>query len=163
MSRSNGNNSRENTAKKKQAFLAAYRECGTIRYAAEAVRMSRRTHYAWMERDADYAEEFDKATADAADYLEAEARRRAAEGVKKLKFYKGEPIIDPETKEPYFEHEYSDVLLIFLLKGALPEKYRERASVKMEGDGERVAGMDRDEAIRRRAESMLKMIEPKDN
>ena len=31
---------------------------------------------------------------------------------------------------PYTEHEYSDTLLIFLLKGALPEKYRERIETK---------------------------------
>lgn len=33
---------------------------------------------------------------------------------------------------PYVEHEYSDTLLIFLLKGVLPEKYRERAEIKHE-------------------------------
>lgn len=31
---------------------------------------------------------------------------------------------------PYFEHMYSDTLLIFLLKGAIPEKYKDRIEVK---------------------------------
>lgn len=34
---------------------------------------------------------------------------------------------------PYIEHEYSDTLLIFLLKGARPEVYRERADVRHSG------------------------------
>jgi hypothetical protein len=46
-------------------------------------------------------------------------------------------VIDPETNKPvtvpYVEHEYSDTLLIFLLKGARPEKYRERADVRHSG------------------------------
>ncbi len=32
--------------------------------------------------------------------------------------------------EPYFEHSYADTLLIFLTKGALPERYRDRMEVR---------------------------------
>lgn len=31
---------------------------------------------------------------------------------------------------PYYEHEYSDTLLIFLLKGAMPEKYTKRVELR---------------------------------
>lgn len=31
---------------------------------------------------------------------------------------------------PYFEHSYGDTLLIFLTKGALPERYRDRMEVR---------------------------------
>jgi hypothetical protein len=56
-----------------------------------------------------------------------------------LKFYKGKPIIDPETKKPYFEHEYSDNLLMFLLKAAKPDKYKDRFSSELSGpDGKPV-------------------------
>jgi hypothetical protein len=45
----------------------------------------------------------------------------------RYKFLKnGKPIVHPVTHEPYYELEYSDTLLIFLLKGIRPEKYRER-------------------------------------
>ncbi|MCH8830439.1 MAG: hypothetical protein IID45_12760, partial [Planctomycetes bacterium] len=71
---------------------------------------------------------------------EAEARRRAIDGVVKLKFHNGQLIKIPLVQDgkpvcdeagavvmvPYTEHAYSDVLLIFLMKGAQPEKYRER-------------------------------------
>lgn len=115
---------------KKRAFLAAFAEAGSIRIAARVAGISERTPWNWAHDDSEAGRVYRAALEDAkriaGDSLEAEARRRAVEGVRRLKFYKGEPIIDPETKEPYFEHEYSDVLLIFLLKGAMPEKYRER-------------------------------------
>jgi len=116
---------------KKRAFLAAFAEAGSIRAAARAAGVSERTPWNWLHRDDSEAGRvfqaaFDDAKRLAGNALEAEARRRATEGVRRLRFYRGEPIIDPETGRPYFEHEYSDVLLIFLLKGAMPEKYRER-------------------------------------
>lgn len=118
----NGQHKRET---RQAAFLAAYRECGTVRHAAEAAKVARSQHYEWM-ADRDYASAFEDAQQEAADALEREAVRRASEGLRRYKFDKGVPIKHPETGEPYFEHEYSDSLLIFLLKGAKPEKYRER-------------------------------------
>ncbi len=59
----------------------------------------------------------------AADRLEAEAWRRAVEGVERpVGWYKGQP--------GGYVREYSDILLIFLLKGLRPEKYRERMELK---------------------------------
>ncbi len=59
----------------------------------------------------------------AADRLEAEAWRRAVEGVERpVGWYQGKP--------GGYVKEYSDVLLIFLLKGLRPEKYRERMELK---------------------------------
>ena len=51
--------------------------------------------------------------------LEAEADRRAVEGVVKPLFYKGQRL-------PVEVREYSDVLLMFRLKALRPEQYRER-------------------------------------
>jgi hypothetical protein len=45
----------------------------------------------------------------------------------------GAPMLDEHGKPmmvPYVEHEYSDSLMMFLLKGARPEKYRERTETK---------------------------------
>lgn len=52
-----------------------------------------------------------------ADRLEREAMRRAHEGVRKPVYQGG--------KRVGFIQEYCDTLLIFLLKGLRPEKYRE--------------------------------------
>lgn len=103
---------------KKRAFLAAYSECGTITRAAEIAGIDRGTHYNWIKEDTVYAKACDAAYEQAAERLEEEARRRAVEGVQKPVFYKGE--------ECGVVQEYSDTLLIFLLKGAKPDKYAER-------------------------------------
>lgn len=124
---------RHNVAPKKKAFLAALAETGNVSRAAEVAGVDRRTHYRWLKEDEDYAERASDAMDQAADYLEGEARRRATEGLRQYKFDKGVPILHPVTKEPYYEHSYSDTLLIFLLKGARPEKYRDRQQVEHSG------------------------------
>lgn len=85
---------------------------------------------------------------ESADLLEQEARRRAEQGVQRLKFHNGatikvqaqgpggEPLVNIDGAPimvPYVEHEYSDTLMIFLLKGIRPEKYRERTDVRHSG------------------------------
>ncbi len=57
--------------------------------------------------------------------LEAEARRRAVEGVRKPVYCRGEIVGTVK--------EYSDTLLIFLMKGARPEKYRDNVRVERTG------------------------------
>lgn len=48
--------------------------------------ISRQTHYAWLEQDPLYAKAFGEAQKVANDYLLAEARRRAVQGSRRLKF-----------------------------------------------------------------------------
>ena len=109
---------------KKEAFLAAYAEAGTVTHAAELAGVSRTAHYQWME-DAEYVERFREAERQACDRLEQEVRRRAIEGVEEPVFYQG--------KECGTVRKYSDTLLIFATKGALPQKYRENSSVEITG------------------------------
>jgi hypothetical protein len=134
---------------KKRSFLAAYAVCGNLSEAARASRVTRQAHYDWLEHDPSYAKAFVGASEEAADALEAEARRRAEAGVRRLKFHQGQlitipnPDFDPAKPEgsdnpkhvPYIEHEYSDTLLIFLLKGARPAKYRENHQVDLTTGG----------------------------
>ena len=112
---------------KKEAFLAAYAEVGNITQAAEIAGIDRNTHYFWMNTDPEYPARFRQAEEQACDRLEAEARRRAVQGVDEPVFYQGE--------QCGVVRKYSDTLLIFLLKGARPEKYRERVSQEISGVG----------------------------
>src|SRR5579885_2270936 len=105
------------THPKKRAFLAAYEETCKIGAAAEASSIPRRTHYAWMENDEAYRAEFERVRAMIGDRLEDEAIRRAHDGIEK-------PVTIAGQRE--LVREYSDTLLIFMLKGVKPEKYRER-------------------------------------
>lgn len=101
----------------KTAFLAAFAEVGTVKSAAKAAGISRTTHYNWLRDDPAYAVALEQAAADAGDRLEAEAVRRAVEGWDEPVFHRGEVV--------GYVHKYSDTLLIFALKGAKPEKYKD--------------------------------------
>lgn len=94
----------------KRAALRAYVEVGTVTAAMQAIGMSRRTWYHWQDGDPDFRDAAQDAEQAAADRLEAVAIARAtkAEGA-------------------------SDTLLIFLLKGMRPEKYRERYQHEVTG------------------------------
>lgn len=65
--------------------------------------------------------------------LEDAARIRALEGVPRLVFYAGQAVIDPRTGQPYVIKEYSDHLLMFLLRALRPHVYRERFDPSMGG------------------------------
>lgn len=100
---------------KKRAFLSAYSQVGTITHAAKAAGVDRTLHFHWMKADDEFAEAFEQARQCFCDELEFEAMRRARHGVQQDIFYKGVKIA---TKR-----DYSDALIIFMLKGARPEKY----------------------------------------
>lgn len=111
-------------------FLKCFAACGTLSHAAKAAKVALCMHSTWMRDNGDngvaYRAMFEEAKQEASENLEAEARRRAVEGIRKRKFH-------PKTGAMYYEHEYSDTLLIFLLKGAIPEKYKEAKSVVIKG------------------------------
>lgn len=103
---------------KKAAMLAAYAECGVVSRAAKAADVGRTTHYEWLLNDENYAAAFEEAHKYAIEAMEAEARRRAIEGWDEPVFHEGHVC--------GHKRKFSDTLLIFMLKGALPEKYREQ-------------------------------------
>lgn len=87
-----------------RAFLAALENTGSITAGAEAAKISRITAYRERQNDPEFSRLWDEALDMAADTLEDEARKRAFAG--------------------------SDVLLMFLLKGLRPQRWREtRASI----------------------------------
>lgn len=109
---------RHTTAAKKRAFLGAFRKVVSITRAAQIAGIDRDVHYDWKKNDPEYAAEFEECQAVAWTVLEDEAIRRASEGVQKPVYQGG--------KRVGYVQEYSDTLLIFLMKGAMPDKYRER-------------------------------------
>jgi hypothetical protein len=137
-------------AARKKAFLAAFRQTGNVKAAAEAAEIDRSLAYVWKRGDPEYAVMFSDAQADAADLLELEARRRAVHGVEKPVIHQGKVvetwvdeegnIVNTETPGakliPLTITQYSDTLLIFLLKGANPDKYRERTESHVRHSGQ---------------------------
>lgn len=109
-----------------QAFLDSLRKLGNITLACEAAQIDRSTPYARRDADEKFAAAWDDALEESIDRLEAEARRRAEEGTLKPVFYQGDAV--------GFIKEYSDTLMVLLLKAHRPEKYRERTDVTSGGE-----------------------------
>ncbi len=133
---------KDNTPKKaltrrkrwRKVFLRELARRGIVRDAARAAGVSTQHPYKERERHPEFAAAWERSLNRAADRLEREAWRRSTEGLVRKKFTKdGDPVIDPETGQQYFEREYSDTLLIFMLKGIRPQKYRDNHHLT--GDG----------------------------
>lgn len=144
-------------------FLEALAEDGNVSRASTVAGFDRKTAYRKREVDRNFAEAWDNALAIAADRLEAEALRRAAQGVTKPLYYQGQPVylyrtvVDENNQPlkgedgrdlrevvrdehgqpvPAVEYVYSDNLLTTLLRGAKPEKYRDnKSTVEVSGPG----------------------------
>ena len=109
---------------KKRAYVIGVMETGNRTQAAIAAGLGASTPYSPQWRN-DEALQAALVLADeaAADLMESEAYRRGVSGVdEEVGWYKGEP--------GGMIRRYSDILLIFLLKGIRPEKYRERMELR---------------------------------
>ena len=113
-------------------FLHALRGSSNIRAACEASGVGRRTVYDRRDSDPEFARAMAEALEDATDLLEGEARRRAYEGVERPVYGSGGA--GAGTVEVGTVREYSDSLMMFLLKAHRPEKFRERYEVRHQGE-----------------------------
>ena len=107
--------------KRKAAFLEEYSKTGNVAHSCRIASVDRKSIYNWKEKDPEFLALFSEAHECALDALEFEARRRAVEGVLEPVFYKGE--------ECGHIRRFSDTLLIFLMKGENPGKYRDNIAV----------------------------------
>ena len=108
------------------AFFDAFRETGIVKEAAAIAEIDRSTVYAERKSDPEFARLWEEIEEDTTQAMEREAIRRGMTGVEKPVFHKGE--VCGHVKE------YSDTLLIFMLKSRRPEVYRERHEVQHTGN-----------------------------
>jgi len=106
------------TPKKRARFLEALAETCHVSKSCEITQISRQTAYRWRKDDVEFAAQWSNALEMGSDLLEEEAIRRAKDGVRRPVFQGG--LLVGHIRE------YSDTLLIFLLKGAKPGKYGDR-------------------------------------
>jgi hypothetical protein len=106
---------------KKRAYLLALAQTGVCLRACRDAGVHRTSVWLWCQDDGTFAAFEQHAKKLGAETLVQEAYRRAVEGIDKPVYYEGKRV---DTIK-----EYSDTLLIFLLKGALPDIYRERYEV----------------------------------
>ena len=107
---------------KQQLFLKTLAITGKVTEASKAAGFSSSTSlYMKRKKDEKFAEAWDLALYAAGDKLEAEAIRRAHDGVYVAQYYQGE-VVGHNIK-------YSDTLLMFMLKGIRPDKFRDNVSI----------------------------------
>ena len=113
------------TFEKERACLAALAATCSVTQACEDADGGRATVYEGRAADVDFAARWDEAKRIGAEALEDEAMRRASRGVDEPVFHQGAQVGTVR--------KYSDTLAIFLLKGAMPEKYRDNAKLELAG------------------------------
>ncbi|HQU34802.1 MAG TPA: hypothetical protein PLB88_10830 [Thermoanaerobaculaceae bacterium] len=97
------------------AFLTALGKSGNVAVSCKKAKVNRDTAYAHRNRSAPFRAEWDEALETAIDGWEDEARRRAVTGCLKPVFQGGVQVGKVR--------EFSDTLLMFLLRGKRPEIY----------------------------------------
>ena len=108
------------TRQRKQTFLEHLRATSNVTESAQVAGVSRTAMYERRAIDPELSKAWDDAIEQATDALEKEARRRALDGVDKPVHFQG--------KRVDLIKEYSDPLLMFMLRGHRPHKYRERVT-----------------------------------
>ena len=111
----------ENLEGMKLLYLKALPRVFTSSAALKVAGASMADLYRWREHDTEFGISERQVREQIADNLEAEAIRRAWKGVRKPVYQGG--LVAGHVQE------YSDALLMFVLKGLRPEKYRDRTDV----------------------------------
>lgn len=121
----------EQSERRRVLFLRAFAEHGNVTAACRVAGIGRTIVYEWKEHDPAFAEAYQRASDESLENLEGEAYRRAVVGVRSEKgvYHQGQ-LVGIETKV-----EWSDGLLMFLLKARNPAKYRENATLEHTGPG----------------------------
>lgn len=105
-----------------QHFLECVRQGHSFRSAAEQAGIEADKPYIWQKSDEAFASALRVAEQVGTDLIEEEAYRRAVKGVEKP-IYRGGEVVGHMA-------DYSDAMLMFLLKARRPERYGGKASDK---------------------------------
>jgi hypothetical protein len=103
-------------------FLEALADGATVSDAAKISGIDETTLRKWRKVKPAFAADWDECFAMGAVALESECYRRAMKGSGKPVFYRGFQVRD-YFGEPVFLHQYSDTLLMFLLKARDPIRF----------------------------------------
>jgi hypothetical protein len=113
--------------KLREAFIEALAATANVSAACKNAGLPRRTAYDWKNADPRFAQAWEAALELGTDALEDEAIRRAHEGTLKPIYQGG--------KKVGTVREYSDTLMIFMLKARRPERFKDRVAAEHTGKG----------------------------
>lgn len=126
---------RERKERRQDAFLEVFRVTGNIAASARAAGVTTDVvHRSWLKDECNkpFQEKYAAALEEANDWLEQEAFRRGFLGTDKPVVHQGMPtMLEDEfgNKRMFTVKEYSDPLLLALMKARRPEKFRENQKV----------------------------------
>ncbi len=128
---------------RKNAFLAAFRQCGTWRIAAAAAGIHRGTIRQWREWDPEFAQACKDAEEDAIDLIEARAHQLSTEGVLEPVYCQGIHVGDVRKFEPR--------LMQFMLQSRRREVYGQKVGLEHSGQiagGDKLSDSETQDAVR---------------
>jgi hypothetical protein len=120
-----------NLTPKQRRFLHAFAATARINQAAVSARVAKQSHYTWMEESEEYRRAFQQVHTTIGDLAEDACVERAIFGVEKPVLFQGKQV--KLNGRPLFEREYSDQLLITLLRRLKPQEYREHTAIQVSG------------------------------
>jgi hypothetical protein len=115
----------EGKAHLKDTFLAHFLTSGTILQGSKLTGIQPTTVEYWREYDPAFEKNFQKTDALITESLVTAAHHRAVYGVPEYVISHGKLVLDA-NKEPLVKRNYSDLLVMFLLKSRDREKYSDR-------------------------------------
>lgn len=110
---------------RKAKWLEAFDRLGTVFQACKETGVGRSTVYEWRQKDEGFAVAWADVEEATTERMEREAYRRSVEGVQREIYHQGQVVGE--------ERQFSDTLLIFMLKARRPEKYRDNIKVEHAG------------------------------
>jgi len=120
----------------RKAWLLAFEAHGTVTDACKVTGVGRSTVYGWRQQHEEFAVAWADVEEATTERMEREAFRRGTEGFIKDVYHRGEVVGQ--------ERQYSDTLLIFMLKSRRPERYRDNVKIEHGGSvshGVRLSGL----------------------
>ncbi|MEJ0017521.1 MAG: hypothetical protein WDN25_13340 [Acetobacteraceae bacterium] len=115
----------ERTPENLAAFLEALANSANVSASCTAAGIARSSAYEWRASDPAFKAAWDEAVELGLDALEDEAIRRGRDGVEKPVYQGGKAVGTVR--------EYSDTLLMFMLNGRRPERFRRNVSAEIAG------------------------------
>jgi|APSaa5957512535_1039671.scaffolds.fasta_scaffold00673_20 hypothetical protein len=108
-------------------FFGTLEETADVSASARSAGYPRRSVYEWRDKDPAFKAKWDSAWELGVDAMEEEARRRGMVGDDQP-VYQGGKLVGKTRK-------YSDTLLMFMLKGRRPDRFRDNSSLEVAAPG----------------------------
>ncbi len=138
----------------KPLWLEAFEGLGTVSDACKAAGVGRTTVYRARQEDEAFALAWHDLEEQTTERMEREAHRRGVMGVERDVYYQGQVV--------GAERQFSDTLLIFMLKSRKPDVYRDNVKVEHAGEVKQTHSVDLGRLSADEKRALLELVEKAD-